>query len=94
VVVNCGINTSVDVTIIKETPMAIQNSMKFLWKILWALVVPNGLPLYMTLYYMYVGLILGMQPAKPLLGTERNSAFDSLLNYFAVCPQCLDSGGE
>jgi hypothetical protein len=87
-------NTSVDVTIIKETPMAIQNSIKFLWKILWASVVPNGLPLYMTLYYIYVGLILGMQPVEPLLGTKRNSAFGSLLNYFAVCPQCLDSGEE
>jgi hypothetical protein len=51
-------NTSVNATIIKEISTAILNSMKFLWRILWASVVPNGLPLYMTLYYIYVGLIL------------------------------------
>jgi hypothetical protein len=45
-------NTFVDVTMIKEAPMAIQNSMKFLWKILWASEVPNVLPLHMTLYYI------------------------------------------
>jgi hypothetical protein len=82
-------NTSVDVTIIKESLMAIQNSMKFLWKILWASVAPDGLPLYTTLYYIYVGLILGMH-----LGTKKNSASCSLLNYFPVCPQRLESAEE
>jgi hypothetical protein len=49
-VINYSLNSNVEVTMIEETPMAIQNSIKFLWKILWASLVPCGLPLYTTIY--------------------------------------------
>jgi hypothetical protein len=93
--INYSLNTYMEVTVIEETPMAIQNSMKFLWKILWAWLVPCGLPLYMAIYLRICRTGTWNSTDWTYPGNKKKISFLSpLLNYFAVCPRCLDSTEE
>jgi hypothetical protein len=59
---------------IEGTPKAIQDSMKFLW----ALVVCVGCLSTRQFIYIYVGLVLGIRPVEPILGTKKKSELSLL----------------